>query len=202
VPVVLGLTGGIASGKSTVARLFQDLGAEVVDSDALARDAVAPGEPALQEIREAFGPRAIREDGSLDRAWLGAQVFASEEARRRLNAIVHPVVIRGLRERIDAFRARSGDRPAVLVAEIPLLFEEGLAGLVDKIVLVVAQQTTQVRRLMHDRRLSEREALDRIGAQLPPEGKRPHADWVIDGDAPLAEVEREVSRIWSALLAQ
>jgi dephospho-CoA kinase len=173
-----------------------------VDADALARDAVAPGQPALLQILDAFGPEALRADGSLDRAWLGRRVFADEAARRRLNGIVHPSVIRELQARIDAFRARQGEGPAVLVAEIPLLFEEGLTGLVDKIVLVVAQQTTQVSRLIDDKHLSVEEAWARVRAQLPPEAKRPHADWIIDGDAPLADVEREVFRIWTALLAQ
>jgi dephospho-CoA kinase len=203
VSVILGLTGGIASGKSTVARMFAALGAEVVDADALAREAVAPGQPAWEEVRRVFGPRALRPDGTLDRAWLGEHVFASEEARRRLNSIIHPEVVRELQARIAAARARPqgpGDPPHVLIAEVPLLIEEGLTSLVDQVALVVAQQTTQVARLMHDKGLAEEQASARVRAQLPVEAKRPLADWVIDGEAPLSQVEARVKEIWEACM--
>jgi dephospho-CoA kinase len=181
--------------------MFAALGAEVVDADALARAAVEPGEPAWEAVRQAFGPRALRPDGTLDRAWLGEQVFASEEARRRLNSIVHPEVVRELQARITAARARPrgpGERPDVLVAEVPLLVEEGLTPLVDQVVLVIAQQTTQVARLKHDKGLTEEQAWARVRAQLPAEAKRPLADWVIDGEAPLPQVEARVKEIWEA----
>lgn len=199
--VILGLTGGIASGKSTVARMFAALGAEMVDADLLAREAVAPGEPAWHEVQRAFGPRSLRPDGTLDRAWLGEQVFASEEARHRLNAIVHPAVVRELQARIASARGRArevGEPPHVLVAEVPLLVEEGLTPLVDRVVLVVAQQSTQVARLMHDKGLTEEQAWARVRAQLPVEAKRAVADWVIDGEAPLPHVEACVKKVWEA----
>lgn len=202
--VIVGLTGGIASGKSTVARIFQALGAEVVDADALAREAVAPGQPAWHAIREAFGPRALRPDGTIDRAWLGELVFHSPQARRQLNAIVHPVVVRKLQERIQQARQLPPDprgRPHVLIAEVPLLIEEKLTWLVDRVVLVVAQQSTQVSRLIHDKGLTETQARARVNAQLPVEEKRPHADWVVDGEAPLPELEQQVRAIWSELTA-
>jgi dephospho-CoA kinase len=199
--VILGLTGGIASGKSTVGRMFGALGAEVVDADLLAREAVAPGQPAWEEVRRAFGPHALRPDGTIDRAWLAEQVFASEDARRRLNAIVHPAVVRELQARIMAARGRVrgvGEAPDLLVAEVPLLIEEGLVPMVDHVVLVVTQQTTQVARLMHDKGLTDAQAWARVRAQLPVEAKRPFADWEIDGEAPRAQTEARVREIWEA----
>jgi dephospho-CoA kinase len=181
--------------------MFAALGAEVVDTDLLAREAVAPGQPAWEEVQRAFGQRALRPDGTIDRAWLGEQVFASEEARRRLNAIVHPAVVRELQARIMAARHRArgvGEAPHVLVAEVPLLIEEGLTPMVDHVVLVVAQQTSQVARLMHDKGLTEGQAWARVRAQLPVEAKRPFADWEINGEAPRAQVEARVREIWNA----
>src|SRR5262249_25530783 len=130
-------------------------------------------------------------------------VFASEEARRRLNSIVHPEVVRELQARITVARARPqqpGGPPHVLVAEVPLLVEEGLTSLVDQVVLVVAQQTAQLARLMHEKGLTEEQASARVRAQLPVEAKRPLADWVIDGEAPLSHVEARVKKIWEACI--
>jgi dephospho-CoA kinase len=197
------LTGGIASGKSTAARLFAALGAELVDADVLAREAVAPGAPAWQAVVETFGPRVQRSDGTIDRVWLGEVVFNDSEKRAQLNAIIHPEVVRELQERIRKARAQppeAGDRPRVLVAEVPLLVEAGLTGFVDRIVVVVAQQTTQVSRLMHDKGLTEAQAWARVRAQLPEAEKTAHADWIVDGEAPLAQMERQVRAIWEQLV--
>jgi dephospho-CoA kinase len=202
--VIVGLTGGIASGKSTVARRFAELGAQVVDADQLAREAVRPGEPAWHAVRAAFGERAILPDGALDRAWLGEVVFNDSDARRRLNSIVHPVVVRKLQERIRETRAlppRPDGRPHVLIAEVPLLIEEGLTDQVDRVVLVVVQPETQVARLMLDRGLSEESARARVAAQLPSAEKERHADWIIDGAASPHESRRQVDAIWERLQA-
>jgi dephospho-CoA kinase len=203
--VIVGLTGGIASGKSTVGRVFAELGAEVVDADQLAREAVRPGEPAWQAVRAAFGERALLPDGTLDRAWLGRIVFHDPDARSRLNRIVHPVVVRNLQERIREARARPprpDGRPHVLIAEVPLLIEEGLTGLVDRVVLVVVQPETQVARLMHDRGLSEADARARVAAQLPSAEKERLADWIIDGEAAWPDSRRQVERVWRLLQGQ
>jgi dephospho-CoA kinase len=200
--VIVGLTGGIASGKSTVGRMLAEMGADVVDADRLARDAVRPGEPAWQAVRATFGERALRPDGTLDRAWLGERVFADAEARRRLNAIIHPVVVQELQQRIAEVRARPprpDGRPHVLVAEVPLLIEEGLTDLVDRVLLVVVQPATQVARLMHDRGMPEEAAWARVRAQLPVEVKRRHAHRVLDGEADLAVLRRQVEEVWTWL---
>jgi dephospho-CoA kinase len=203
--VIVGLTGGIASGKSTVGRMLADLGADLVDADQLAREAVQPGEPAWQEIRDAFGERVLRPDGAIDRAWLGEVVFHDPAARRRLNAIVHPAVVRDLQERIREVRQRAprpDGRPHVLVAEVPLLIEEELTGLVDRVLLVVVQPGTQVARLMHDRGLSPEDAWARVRAQMPVDEKRAHADRILDGETSLAELQRQAEAAWAWILGE
>ena len=141
---VIGLTGGIASGKTTVARMLEELGATVIYADQVAREVVAPGSPALEAIRESFGPEVVRPDGTLDRAALGDRVFADPEARRRLEAITHPSILQRIRERLAEWRqAEAGEHPPVVIIEHPLLIEAGHLDLVEGIILVVAQQSTR-----------------------------------------------------------
>jgi dephospho-CoA kinase len=197
---VIGLTGGIASGKSTVARMFQELGAEVVSADEIAREVVAEGAPTLAAIRAEFGADVFRPDGTLDRAALGERVFSDTEARRRLEAITHPPILQRIRQRINAWRKdKAAERSPVLILEHPLLFETGHTDLVEGIILVTAQQSTQVARLMADRRLPEKHAWARVRAQLPLEAKTARARWLIDGEAPLPDVRRRVEEIWREL---
>jgi dephospho-CoA kinase len=201
----VGLTGGIASGKSTVAAMFAALGAATVDADAIARAIVAPGQPALEAIRRRFGPSVCRADGSLDRVALGARVFAAETERRALNAITHPIIIAEIKERLARERelanqtTRPGGVRRVAVAEIPLLIEENLQSLVDQVVVVAVKPSTQVARLTHDKGLTEEQAWARVRAQLPIEQKLSFADWIIDGEASLVATERRVREIWQEL---
>jgi dephospho-CoA kinase len=203
--VSVGITGGIASGKSTVARMFVALGGTCIDADAIAREVVAPGSPVLEAVRQRFGPGVVRSDGTLDRAALAERVFASAEERRSLNAITHPAIVAEIKQRLARERelanqaARPGAPRRVAVAEIPLLVEEGLQSLVDRIIVVFAKQSTQVARLLDGKGLTEEQAWARVRAQLPLDEKLPFADWVIDGEAPLPEVESRVHRIWSVL---
>jgi dephospho-CoA kinase len=197
---VIGLTGGIASGKSTVARMFAALGAAVLSADEIAREVMAPGSPTLEAVKAAFGPSFILPDGSLDRAALGERIFSHPDDRHRLDAITHPPILTRIRERLAQWRrAAPQKRPRVVILEHPLLTEAGHTDLVEGIILVVAQQTTQVARLTNDKRLSEQQAWARIRSQLPAEAKIPLADWVIDGEAPLAAVRGRVEQIWSEL---
>jgi dephospho-CoA kinase len=205
--VAVGITGGIASGKSTVARMFRELGAVGLDADRIAREVVAPGQPALEAIRRRFGPEVFHADGSLDRAALGERVFASAEERRALNAITHPVIIATIKERLARERelanqtARPGVPRRVAVAEIPLLIEENLQGLVDQIIVVSVKPSTQVARLTHGKGLTEDQAWARLRAQLPLDQRLPFAEWVIDGEASIPETEHRVREIWQALTA-
>jgi dephospho-CoA kinase len=197
---VIGLTGGIGSGKSTVARMFAELGATVLYADEVAREVVAAGSPSLSAIREAFGANVFSPDGTLDRAALGEHVFSDPEARCRLEAITHPPILARIRQQLTEWRqAVAADRPSVVILEHPLLIEAGHTGLVEGIILVAAQQCTQVARLMSDKHLSAEQAWARVRSQLPVEAKLPYARWVIDGEASLPEVRRSVEQIWSEL---
>lgn len=194
--LLVGLTGNIASGKSTVARRLVAHGATLVDADRLAREAVRPGTPALARIVERWGDGVLAPDGVLDRGVLRARVFADPHELEALNAIVHPEVGRLRDAAVAAARARG---EAIVVCDIPLLFERDLAGEFDVIVLVDAPRTVRLERLVHDRGLREPEAMDMIAAQMPAELKRARADYVIDNVGTLAELEARVDGVWAAL---
>jgi dephospho-CoA kinase len=194
--LVVGLTGNIASGKSTVARLLAARGVHVIDADVLARQAVGPGSPALAHIVERWGRDVVGADGALDRAALRARVFDDPSELDALNAIVHPEVLRRRNALLDAAR-NAGDR--IVVCDIPLLFEAGLAGDVDVVVLVDAPQDARLERLMRDRRLNRAEAMAMIAAQMPSELKRERADYVVDNSGSLDAVEARVNEVWSAI---
>lgn len=189
----VGLTGNIASGKSSVADVWRGLGARVVDADELARRAVEPGSPALGEIAERWGPAMLTAAGGLDRAAMRAQVFGDDAARAQLEAIIHPRVA-ALRDEAFAHAERAGER--VIVADIPLLFEVGLADDFDLIVLVDAPEALRRERIVRDRGLSPAEASRMIAAQMPAEGKRTLAHIVIDNTGSLAELRAEAARVW------
>lgn len=185
---VIGITGGIGSGKSTVARMFRELGAEVVDADQLAREVVDRHQPALQDIVAAFGRGVLLEDGSLDRARLASIVFQDEVARATLNAITHPRIRERLRAEVDARR----DRPGLLVLDIPLLFESDPLKEVEAVVVVWVDRLTQLRRLVERDRFTHEEAGRRIAAQMPLAEKRRLADHVIDNSRSLEETRDQV----------
>jgi dephospho-CoA kinase len=198
---VIGLTGGIASGKSTVAAMFAAHGAVVLSADEIAREVLAPGSPALAAVREAFGPSVFHSDGTLDRAALGDRVFTDPEARRRLETITHPPTLARIRQILADWRQLlPAERPRIVILEHPLIIETNQTDLVEGIILVVAQQTTEVARLTKVRRLTEEQAWARVRAQLPAAEKIPFANWVIDGEAPLPEVRRQVEQIWNELV--
>jgi dephospho-CoA kinase len=193
---LIGLTGNIASGKSTVARLLVERGAVLVDADRLAREAVRPGTPALARIAERFGDAVLAPDGTLDRATLRGHVFADRYELEALNAIVHPEVER-LREQRVA-QARDGGAQ-VVVCDIPLLFEKHLADRFDAIILVDAPRPLRLERLVRDRGLHEAEAMDMIAAQMPAELKRARSDYVIDNTGSLGDLARCVDEVWRAV---
>lgn len=192
----IGLTGNIAAGKSSVVRVWRSLGAAVVDADELARRAVEPGTPGLARIVEAWGPAVLDADGTLDRAALRRIVFADPEARARLEEIVHPAVhaLRG--EEYRAAQARGERR---VVADVPLLFEVGMADEFDVVVLVDAPEEERLRRLVEDRGLDPEEAVRMIDAQMPAELKRARADRVIENAGTLAELEARAAEVWAEL---
>jgi dephospho-CoA kinase len=194
--LMVGLTGGIGAGKSEVTRCLADLGAVVVDADRLAREVVEPGTPGLAEVVAAFGRQVLGPDGALDRPTLGRLVFADEAARRRLEAIVHPRV----RERTAALVA-AAPPDAVVVNDVPLLVEAGLAGGYDLVVVVLAPRRERLRRLVEVRGMAEAEASSRIAAQADDARRRAVADVVIVNDGTRAELRERVAQVWRDRLA-
>jgi dephospho-CoA kinase len=204
---IVGLTGGIGTGKSTVARLLAELGAVVIDADAIVHELQAPGTPLLREIAAAFGSEILRPDGSLDRQALGERVFADPAARRRLGELTHPAVGREMARRLEAARA-AGARLVVL--DNPLLFEgrarrAALPGAgrdpAEDTILVYAPPETQVARQMARDGVSREYALARLAAQMPIDAKRALATWVIENGGALADTERQVRALAAQLLA-
>jgi dephospho-CoA kinase len=195
---IIGLTGNIATGKSTVARLLAACGAEVIDADALAHETMAPGSAVWQAIREAFGAVVVAGDGSIDRRALGQIVFSDPQALARLEAIVHPAVRCLLLRRLAALRRRQ-DPPRVVVIEAIKLIEGGLAPLCDALWVVVAPREVQVRRLVRSRHLSPADAALRVDAQPPQEEKQALADVVLVNAGKLADLKRQVREAWASL---
>ena len=197
--LLVGLTGNIASGKSTVAQLLSERGATIIDADVLARRAVEQGSKAFDAIVRRWGTSILAPDGHLDRAALRRTVFGNPRELEALNDIVHPEVERLRDKRIAEARTR-GDR--IVVCDIPLLFEKKMVATFDKIVLVDAPRPLRLERLVHDRGLRETEAMDMIAAQMPAELKRARADFVIDNATTVGELERKVDEVWTSLVSE
>jgi dephospho-CoA kinase len=193
------LTGNIASGKSTVAALFQRWGATLFDADRLVRESQSPGSPVLEAIAARFGKEYIGDDGSLRREALRRRVMADAAALADLNRIVHPEVLRRRAALEAAARAR-GDR--IVVSDIPLLFEAADPSDFDVIILVDAPEPVRRARLMAERGLSEEEAGQMLASQLPSGPKRSRSTFVIDNDGDLSRLERAAAKVWEALLAR
>ncbi|MEV7377148.1 dephospho-CoA kinase [Streptomyces lydicus] len=192
--VKVGLTGGIGAGKSEVSRLLASYGAVVVDADKIAREVVEPGTPGLAAVVEEFGENVLTPDGTLDRPKLGGIVFNDPEKLKALNAIVHPLV--GAR---SAELESAAGPDAVVVHDVPLLTENGLAPLYDTVVVVDAAPQTQLDRLVRLRGMAEDEAKSRMAAQATREQRLAIADLVIDNDGPLEALEPQVRAVWERL---
>jgi dephospho-CoA kinase len=190
--LMVGLTGGIGAGKSAVAARLADHGAIVIDSDRLARDAVAPGTDGLAEVVALFGPGVLAADGSLDRPALGRLVFADAEARQRLERVIHPRVRARTAEIAAAAPAGS-----VVVNDVPLLVEAGLAGAYDLVIVVLAEERSRVERLVAARGMSRDEAYSRIRAQATDGQRRAVADVVIVNDGSLDDLRQRVDEVWA-----
>ncbi|MDT3397899.1 dephospho-CoA kinase [Streptomyces sp. B1866] len=191
----LGLTGGIGAGKSEVSRILSGYGAVLIDADRIAREVVEPGTPGLAAVVAEFGPGVLTSDGTLDRPELGRIVFADPERRRALNAIVHPLV----GERSAELEAAAGP-DAIVVHDVPLLTENGLAPLYDLVVVVDAAPATQLDRLVRLRGMAEEEARARMAAQATREERLAVADVVIDNDGPIEDLEPQVTKVWADLV--
>jgi dephospho-CoA kinase len=193
-----GLTGGIASGKSTVSRMFRELGAHVLDADVIAREVVEPGTPGLAAVSARF-PGVLGPDGRLDRAKLGTRVFADATERAALNAIVHPLVREAFLHKVQALAEQGVER---ILYDVPLLIETGLHTNMDGVVLVWVPRPVQKTRLMSRDGLDEAAAEARLAAQLPLDDKRPYATWIVDNSGDLASARAQVEQVWQAMLAR
>jgi dephospho-CoA kinase len=193
--VKVGLTGGIGAGKSEVSRRLAGLGAVVIDADAVAREVVAPGTPGLAEITHVFGPSVIGPDGALDRGRLGEIVFSDGALREKLNAVVHPLVS----ERMLQIES-SAPPGSVVVHDVPLLAENGLASRYDVVIVVDAPVEAQLDRLTRVRGMPAGQARARIGAQASREQRLAIADIVIDNSGSLADLDRQVDDLWAGLV--
>jgi dephospho-CoA kinase len=196
--LLVGLTGGIATGKSTVSAMFAHLGARIIDADLLAREVVAPGQRAHAEIVQAFGPEVLQDDGYLDRKRLGAIIFADADKRKRLEQITHPA-IRARQQRILSVYEEEAFE-GVVIWDAALLLESGSATGMDRVVVVFVDPATELSRLMARDGLGEEEARRRIASQMPVAEKAKLAEYVIDNSGSRAETEHQVREVYRALL--
>ncbi|MBM7515238.1 dephospho-CoA kinase [Nocardioides nitrophenolicus] len=192
----VGLTGGIASGKSTVSSILRELGAVVIDADQIAREVVARGTPGLAAVVEAFGPEMLTPEGELDRPRMGALVFGDEAARRRLEGIVHPLVFERYAEQEAA-----APTDAIVVHDIPLLVESGRAGEFDAVIVVDAPEELQLERMVRDRGWTEDEGRARIAAQATREQRRAVATYLIENTGTREDLRQRVTEVFDVLAA-
>jgi dephospho-CoA kinase len=189
--MIIGLTGGIASGKSTVARLFREKGALVLDADLIAHRVIAPGKPAFKKAVNYFGLEILNRAGSINRRRLARIVFNSPLKLKKLNALIHPPVIKIINEEVKKWKGKK-----IIVIDAPLLIEAGLQRQVDKLVVVSVPRSTQIKRLVKRNRLSLREARLRISSQMPVKDKLKLADEVVSGELSLKKFRVRVNQIW------
>ena len=195
---IIGLTGGIASGKSFISEHLQQLGALIIDADELARQAVQPGSVVLSEIEKEFGADLIAKDGTLDRAKMGGMVFNSAKARQKLNEIIHPQVLKEV-YRLISINRNDPDLKAIII-DAPLLIESGLNEAAEEIWVVSVDKDIQVARLMSRDKMSLEQAQNRIKSQMPLAEKLAYADHVIDNNQSRAETLRQIDRLWQKVL--
>jgi len=195
--LVLGVTGGVASGKTTVANMLMALGAPIVDLDLIARQVVAPGKPAWKDIRGYFGDKVIRKDGTIDRKRLSGIVFRDPSKRKKLETFTHPPILEGFARQVNEIMGKNGC--GIIQAVIPLLFEVNLQHLVHKILVVYIPPHQQIERLAKRDKISKEEAENILKAQLPIDKKLEHADFVIHNERSVDETRRQVKALWKEL---
>ena len=194
----VGLTGGIASGKSTVSKIFASFGAKVLDADEVAREVLLPGQPAWTRLRQVFGEEFFHPDGTVKRKQLRKLVFADPEKRSQLNAIVHPEVMREINRRSEILS--SSAQNGVLLVDVPLLLEVGVANRFDKVVVVYVSESVQINRLQQRDGISEEEAKQALKVQMALSKKVEQADYLIDNSGTLEETLAQVEKVWDELL--
>ncbi|NIM02792.1 dephospho-CoA kinase [bacterium] len=207
--LIVGLTGGISSGKSTVLKIFKKFGCKTVDADGIAHQLTAPGTKVLQEITKKFGPEILNKKGRLNRKRLAEAIFRDKRKRKSLNTIMHPKIIAEMKRKIGEFKkltkgfglGATARKRSILLVDIPLLFEAKLEYLVDKIILVYVPQEIQIKRLQRDDNLTRKQARARINAQIPLHKKKKYADYIINGDLDSTSLRKQVETVWKELIS-
>jgi dephospho-CoA kinase len=194
---VIGLTGNIASGKSSVAAILEELGAKVIDADEVARLVVEPGKPAWREIIDRFGKNILEPDGAINRKKLGEFIFNDQEKRKSLNEITHPRIIGMIRELVEEYGKQN--TPVVIIEAALIVEKGGLGGLIEGLIVVTSDEESQIKRLMERNEFSREEAESRLGAQMPEQEKVKHADYIIDNSGPIEGTREQVIDLWKVI---
>jgi len=198
--LIIGLTGGIVSGKTTVANMFQKLGAKIIDADKIGHQIILPRKPAWEKIIQEFGHSILREDLTIDRKKLGLLVFSNQKLLEKLNKITHPEIKKAINQKISDFKLIHHHYSRIMIIEVPLLFETGMEHLMDKIILVSLSEKEQIRRLSKRNGFDKDESLKRIKSQMSNKIKAGKADYIIDTNQSLEMTKKQVNEVWLELL--
>ena len=199
--LIVGLTGGIVGGKSTVASMFRDLGAKIIDADKLGHSAILPYRPAWEKITRLFGKGVLQNDLTIDRGKLGKIVFTNQTLLKKLNEITHPEIIKLIKKEISFAKNKNHSQEKILIIDAALIYEAKIDRLMDKIIVVYIDEDEQVKRLTKRNNLSEDETLQRIKSQMPTKEKIEIADYVIDNSSSLDKTKEQVEKIWKKLVS-
>jgi len=200
--LIVGLTGGIVGGKSTVASMFKDLGVKIVDADKLGHSVILPHRPAWKKIIRLFGKDFLRKDLTIDREKLGKIVFANQTLLKKLNEITHPEIIKLIKKEINLAKNKTYSQEKVLIIDAALIYEAKIDRLMDKIIVVYIDEDEQVKRLIRRNNLSKEEALHRIKSQMSTKEKVKMADYIIDNSSSLDKTKKQVEKIWKNLVSR
>ena len=200
--MIVGLTGGIVGGKSTVASMFRDLGAKIIDADGLGHSVILPYKPAWKKIVKLFGEDILRNDLTIDREKLGKIVFADQALLKKLNEITHPEIIKLIKKEINMARNKTHNQEKILVIDAALIYEAKIDRLMDKIIVVYIDEDEQIKRLIKRNNLSKDEASQRVKSQIPMKEKIKMADYVIDNSNSLDTTREQVKKIWKNLVSR
>ena len=199
--MIVGLTGGIVGGKSTVASMFRDLGAKIVDADKLGHSVILPHKPAWGKITRLFGKGILQNDLTIDRGKLGKIVFTNQTLLKKLNEITHPEIIKLIKKEINLEINKTQNQEKILIIDAALIYETKMDRLMDKIIIVYINEDEQVKRLIRRNNLSKEEALQRIKSQMPMKEKVKMADYVIDNSNSMYKTKKQVEKIWEELMS-
>jgi len=200
--LIVGLTGGIVGGKSTVASMFRDLGAKIIDADKLGHSIILPYKPAWKKIVKLYGKDILRNDLTIDREKLGKTVFTNQILLKKLNEITHPEIIKIIKKEINSAKNKSHNQEKILMVDAALIYETKIDKFMDKIIVVYIDKDEQIKRLIKRNNLSKDEASQRIKSQMPMEIKVEMADYVIDNNDTLDKTKKQVETIWGKLVSR